>query len=103
MLAGVERVFVSNLAGVNRVRRANLSRRRVRGSAKRASSHRSVPKWPERWERLTEAIGIIRALWSGQQVAHPGKYYIVDAKLYDTPPQPIPLLRDNHCQHLLGP
>ena len=50
------------------------------------------PKWPERWERLVEAIGIIRALWNGEQVAHRGKYYNVEAKLYDPPPQPIPLL-----------
>ena len=50
------------------------------------------PKWPERSERLVEAIGIIRALWNGGQVAHHGKYYNVEAKLYDTPPQPIPLL-----------
>src|SRR5689334_4961906 len=28
------------------------------------------PKWPERWERLVEAIGIIRALWDGERVAH---------------------------------
>ncbi|MGA7263077.1 MAG: TIGR03557 family F420-dependent LLM class oxidoreductase [Stellaceae bacterium] len=50
------------------------------------------PKWPERWERLVEAIGIIRALWNGEQLAHQGKYYNVEAKLYDPPPQPIPLL-----------
>jgi F420-dependent hydroxymycolic acid dehydrogenase len=50
------------------------------------------PKWPERWERLVEAIGIIRALWTGQPVAHHGKYYAVNGKLYDAPPQPIPLL-----------
>ena len=50
------------------------------------------PKWPERWERLTEAIEIIRALWTGQPVSHQGKYYTVDGKLYDPPPQPIPLL-----------
>jgi TAT-translocated FGD2 family F420-dependent dehydrogenase len=50
------------------------------------------PKWPERWDRLIEAIGIIRALWSGQQVRRQGKYYHVDAKLYDLPAQPIPLL-----------
>jgi G6PDH family F420-dependent oxidoreductase len=49
------------------------------------------PKWSERWERLIEAIGIIRALWAGEQVSHHGKYYTVDAKLYDPPPQPIPL------------
>src|SRR5207248_6619166 len=50
------------------------------------------PAWPERWERLVEAIEIIRALWSGEPVKHQGKYYTVDGKLYDPPPQPIPLL-----------
>lgn len=50
------------------------------------------PKWPERWERLVEAIGVVRQLWTGQQVSHRGKYYTVDAKLYDPPAQPIPLL-----------
>ena len=50
------------------------------------------PAWPERWERLIEAITVIRALWTGQRVAHQGKYYTVDGKLYDPPPQPIPLL-----------
>ncbi len=50
------------------------------------------PKWPERWERLIEAIEIIRTLWTGQQVSHRGKYYTVDARLYDPPAQPIPLL-----------
>ncbi|MBV9554488.1 MAG: TIGR03557 family F420-dependent LLM class oxidoreductase, partial [Alphaproteobacteria bacterium] len=50
------------------------------------------PKWPERWERLAEAIEIIRALWSGDKVTRQGKYYTVDGKLYDPPAQPIPLL-----------
>ena len=50
------------------------------------------PAWPERWERLVEAIAIIRALWSGQPVNHRGKYYEVTGTLYDPPPQPIPLL-----------
>jgi G6PDH family F420-dependent oxidoreductase len=50
------------------------------------------PDWQERWERLIEAVGIIRALWTGQPVTHRGKYYSVDAKLYDPPPRPIPLL-----------
>jgi F420-dependent hydroxymycolic acid dehydrogenase len=50
------------------------------------------PKWAERWERLIEAIGIIRALWAGEEITHRGKYYAVDAKLYDLPPQAIPLL-----------
>ena len=50
------------------------------------------PAWAERWERLTEAIGIIRALWSGQPVQHQGKYYTVDGRLYDPPARPIPLM-----------
>ena len=50
------------------------------------------PKWPERWERLVEAIDVIRALWSGQEVRHQGKFYTVNARLYDPPAQPIPLL-----------
>jgi TAT-translocated FGD2 family F420-dependent dehydrogenase len=50
------------------------------------------PKWQERWDRLIEAITIIRQLWSGENVSHRGKYYTLDAKLYDPPPRPIPLL-----------
>ena len=50
------------------------------------------PKWQERWDRLTEAMEIIRALWSGDDVSHKGRYYTVDAKLYDPPPRRIPLL-----------
>jgi TAT-translocated FGD2 family F420-dependent dehydrogenase len=50
------------------------------------------PKWQERWDRLIEAIGLIRQLWSGQKVSYKGTYYTVDAKLWDLPAQPIPLL-----------
>jgi G6PDH family F420-dependent oxidoreductase len=50
------------------------------------------PKWQERWDRLIEAIEIIRALWTGRAVSHKGQYYTVDATLYDPPPQPIPIL-----------
>jgi alkanesulfonate monooxygenase SsuD/methylene tetrahydromethanopterin reductase-like flavin-dependent oxidoreductase (luciferase family) len=35
---------------------------------------------------------IIRRLWSGEQVSFQGKYYTVDARLFDPPAQPIPLL-----------
>jgi TAT-translocated FGD2 family F420-dependent dehydrogenase len=52
----------------------------------------SWPKWPERSERLVEATEIIRKLWTGDQVAHTGKYYNINAKLYDPPAAPIPLL-----------
>jgi TAT-translocated FGD2 family F420-dependent dehydrogenase len=50
------------------------------------------PKWQERWDRLIEAMTIIRALWTGQPVSHKGQFYTVDARLYDPPAQPIPLL-----------
>ena len=50
------------------------------------------PDWDERWERLIEAVTVIRALWTGQAVAHKGKHYSVNAKLYDPPARPIPLL-----------
>ena len=50
------------------------------------------PDWEGRWERLIEAIRIIRALWSGEPVRFTGKHYSVDAKLYDPPSRPIPLM-----------
>ena len=45
----------------------------------------SWPKWPERSERLVEATEIIRKMWTGEQIVHAGKYYNVNAKLYDPP------------------
>lgn len=50
------------------------------------------PNWQERWDRLLEAIAIIRQLWTGQHVSHKGTHYTVDAKLFDPPARPIPLL-----------
>lgn len=50
------------------------------------------PKWQERWDRLIEAMTIIRQLWTGQDVSFKGRFYTVDAKLYSPPPRPIPLL-----------
>lgn len=49
------------------------------------------PVWRERWDRLIEAITVIRELWTGQNVSHQGAYYRVNAKLYDPPAAPIPL------------
>lgn len=50
------------------------------------------PAWQERSERLIEATEVIRKLWGGQQIEHKGKYYNVNARLYDPPAKPIPLL-----------
>jgi len=50
------------------------------------------PAWRERWDRLIEAVTIIRHLWTGQLLQHKGAHYKVDGKLYDPLAQPIPLL-----------
>src|SRR5438477_8768705 len=43
--------------------------------------------YPERAERLAEAITVIRKLWTGDVINHQGKYYTLKvAKLYDLPP-----------------
>ncbi len=52
-------------------------------------------KWPgfkERFERLREAIYLMRRLWSEERVTFEGRYYrTYNATLYDRPTQPIPL------------
>ncbi len=50
------------------------------------------PGWAERWERLEDAIEVIRSLWTGREVDHRSKHYTVKGRLYDPPMQPIPLL-----------
>ena len=50
------------------------------------------PNWQERWDRLIEALAIIRGLWSGEAVQHRGKYYTVNGRLFDPPVEPIPIL-----------
>lgn len=50
------------------------------------------PNWQTRSERFLEAAHIIRQLWKGSQVQRKGKFYDVNARLYDPPSEPIPLL-----------
>jgi len=47
--------------------------------------------YKERACRVTEAIKIIRDLWSGDQVQYNGRNWTVDGKLYDPPASNIPL------------
>jgi coenzyme F420-dependent glucose-6-phosphate dehydrogenase len=50
------------------------------------------PEYNERQERLLEAIELIRALWSGEEVTFKGKYYQTHkAKLFTPPASKIPL------------
>ena len=60
------------------------------------------PKWPERSDRLIEAAEIIRKLWEGNQIDHSGRYYKVNAKLYDPPSQPIPLMMAGNGPKAMG-
>jgi len=51
--------------------------------------------WPsniENFQRLKEAIHLIKRLWTENWVDFKGRYYWVkDSKLYTKPPKPIPL------------
>lgn len=49
-------------------------------------------KYRERHDRLVEAIGLIRQLWSGQRISFAGRYFQTDSlKLYDVPAAPPPI------------
>lgn len=65
------------------------------GTGEALNEYASTGYWPgytERRERLTEAIDLIRALWTGQQVNYTGQYYETrKAKLYTPPASAIPL------------
>lgn len=52
----------------------------------------SWPDWAERWQRLGEAIAIIRQLWTGLEVAHRGRFYTGEGQTLYPPPRPIPIL-----------
>jgi coenzyme F420-dependent glucose-6-phosphate dehydrogenase len=65
------------------------------GTGEALNEYAATGQWPgyeERQVRLAEAIELIRALWSGQQVSYEGKYYRTrKAKLYTPPASQIPL------------
>jgi len=48
--------------------------------------------YPERHDRLVEAVQLIRQLWSGQRTSFQGKYFQTNQlKLYDPPPAAPPI------------
>ncbi|MGX1811487.1 TIGR03557 family F420-dependent LLM class oxidoreductase [Nocardia sp. NPDC055321] len=65
------------------------------GSGESLNEHVVGAGWPglqERHDRLAEAIGIIRALHTGETVDLHGRWYRVDAaKLWDLPQRPVPI------------
>jgi G6PDH family F420-dependent oxidoreductase len=65
------------------------------GSGEALNEHILGDKWPEapvRLAMLEEAVEVIRALWTGEEVSHRGPHYTVEnARLYDAPTAPIPV------------
>jgi coenzyme F420-dependent glucose-6-phosphate dehydrogenase len=65
------------------------------GTGEALNEYSATAMWPpykERQARLAEAIALIRALWTGEQVTFHGAYYQTrKAKLYTPPPEPIPI------------
>lgn len=50
------------------------------------------PPFAERFARLREAVRLIRALWTKEEVTFEGEYYrTVRARIYDRPEQPLPV------------
>jgi G6PDH family F420-dependent oxidoreductase len=65
------------------------------GSGEALNEHIVALKWPEtsvRLAMLEEAVSVIRALWSGENVSHYGKHFQVEnARIYSLPDQAPPI------------
>jgi G6PDH family F420-dependent oxidoreductase len=65
------------------------------GSGEALNEHIVGARWPgatERLDMLEEAVGLIRDLFTGDQVNHRGRYYTAEtARLYSVPAQPPPI------------
>jgi coenzyme F420-dependent glucose-6-phosphate dehydrogenase len=63
------------------------------GTGENLNEHVLGDRWPsasERLEMLEEAVGLMRALWTGELTSHHGKHYRVDdARIYTLPDEPI--------------
>lgn len=65
------------------------------GTGEALNDYASTGLWPEyeeRQERIQEAIELIRALWTGEEVTYQGTYYQTKkARLFTPPAKPIPI------------
>lgn len=61
------------------------------GTGENLNEHVTGERWPsasERLEMLEEAIGVIRDLWTGENVEHRGRHFrVIDARLFTLPPE----------------
>ena len=66
------------------------------GTGEALNEHVVGTRWPPpetRLEMLEEAVGVIRALWSGDTIDHRGRYYEVEnARIFDPPATEIPVI-----------
>jgi G6PDH family F420-dependent oxidoreductase len=66
------------------------------GSGEALNEHILGDRWPEadvRLEMLEEAVEVLRLLWQGGQRSHHGRHYTVEnARVYDLPDEPPPIL-----------
>jgi coenzyme F420-dependent glucose-6-phosphate dehydrogenase len=73
------------------------------GTGENLNEHVLGDRWPradERLEMLDEAIDVIRALLGGEYETFRGKHYTVEqAKLYDAPKQPPPIIVAAKAEH----
>lgn len=65
------------------------------GTGENLNEHVLGDRWPPadvRSEMLEEAVEVMRALWTGDQVSHHGQHYTVEnARLYSVPTDPPPV------------
>lgn len=73
------------------------------GTGEALNEHVTGDRWPPtdiRLEMLEEAIGIIRALWTGENVDHHGRHFTVEnARLYTIPDEPPPIVVAASAEH----
>ena len=73
------------------------------GTGENLNEHVLGNRWPradERLEMLDEAVDVIRALLGGEYETYRGKHYTVEqAKLYDAPMEPPPIIVAAKAEH----
>jgi G6PDH family F420-dependent oxidoreductase len=66
------------------------------GTGENLNEHILGDKWPTTEDRramLTEAVEVVRSLWTGRLVSHHGDYYDVEnARIYTLPDEPPPII-----------
>jgi len=66
------------------------------GTGENLNEHILGDRWPaadERLDMLEEAVAVMRALWTGEEISHDGEYYVVEnARLYSVPSTPPPVV-----------